>query len=871
MILSEPFMFMIVFMHRPWGKKRGLPGEYPLLHHLVDAAAAAHVLWDVHVAADVRVWLSVQLGMTEPEVRRFVAFLAGLHDVGKASPCFQQRLLKPGAARYVSHERAGYRSVPTLLGGVTASADRFVDSVAHRIGEIVGGHHGRFEQVDPKLVRNPLADHKLGGELWQGQRREIVDALTSLLKPVFPVALPRPVAVVLTGLVILSDWIVSETAWIRDSQWDAPVDLALRWDRTVASLYDRVAGLGLAPAVVTPSVSTAMLLPEGATRFALQRSIDEEFRPSGAGLLVITDSTGGGKTETAFVAAARIGAAAGRTGVVMCLPTQATTNAMWIRGLRFRRALSEEPGPVTMAHSMASFHDEYREYSTHDPATSAWLNGPHQALLASWSVVTVDQALVAALAMRHNMVRMWALTGKTLIVDEVHALEPHMLSLLGRVLSWCGFLGVPVVLLSATLPRHIAKDLTTAYLRGADPDREPVVSAPAYPGWVWHPIKGDVQRPSEMMSVRMREQGRRTARIDRVRYPLGTRKATISSYGARVAAEGGCLAVVCSTVDSAQQTFARLRQELESTVPLWLLHSRFPHRQRARIEARLMARFGARATHANGRRPRRGIVVSTPIIEQSLDLDFDLMLSDLAPVALLLQRLGRCWRHARDSAERPGWATGPRLVVLDPLVEDMPTAWCFIHSEYELMATRRVLTDDGLDLVLPDDVDALVQRVHDRELPPIDGAAAQAWLDRNAVTNIHRGAAHLVATPYPHLVDDLTQMTSSATSEDDVTTRLGVDTARVIPRYTNTGGEEFLDAALRIPFPRSRLSPGQLRQVVDASIPCPAAWVNGLESTPDRWTHPLVCNAKILPAPGRGRLLLDPRLGLVNGATHDEL
>ncbi len=862
----EDTSFKIAAMSNVWGKADRLPGRYALLHHLLDTAAAAFVLWEQHLPAGVRRWIASQLDLTEDETQWFVALLAALHDAGKAQPCFQDGWPKPGASGYIRHELASYLAVPSLLGDLS-QVDPVVESVLHRIGEVLGGHHGLFQAVDPRTVRNPARDARLGGTPWQREREVQVETLRQLLgDPPLPAVFPRPAAAVVTGLVIVADWIASDTEWITTSQWNAPEELAARWEYTLASMRCRVPELGLLPPALAPVVSTVILIGEAAN--PLQRSIETEFRPTSPGLLIITTSTASGKTEAAVIAARVLGEATGRPGIAVCLPTQATTNAMWRRGVEFEVAMSQATGPVTLAHSMSAFFQPYQDYCADDAALE-WLNGAKRPLLAGLSVVTVDQVLLASLAVRHNMVRLWALTGKVLVVDEVHAYEPYMLALLGRVLSWCGHLQVPVVLMSATLPRHIARDLATAYLTGADAAAHPTVEAPTYPGWVFTSASGQVQRPSSAALAAMRQHGRRDARLEYVRYEVGQRTSMIAGYARRAAIDGGCIAVICSTVESAQSTYEQFRNLLPDSVPVTLLHARFPYQQRVDIEAQLDAAFGKYATHENGARPTTSVVVSTQIIEQSLDVDFDLVITDLAPIALLIQRLGRCWRHRRTS--RPGWLSQPTLVVLDPLLERLPQSWRAIYPEYELVATQRVLVDHGPDLVVPDDVDGLVQRVHDHDLPPIDGEDAETWLAHHATTANHRQLAAYAATPPPHLMDDLARVTRPEVDEADVSTRLGIDTARLIPQYQDVHGNLFLDHAHTIRFPGTRPGPAQIRALVDASVPCPKHWAQHLPTTPPRWTHPLLRRARIFAATGDGDLHLDPTLGLMKGQPRDEL
>ncbi|MBE1468227.1 CRISPR-associated endonuclease/helicase Cas3 [Kibdelosporangium phytohabitans] len=827
------------------------------------------MLWDWHLAPGVRGWIADRLSLGEEDAQRFVAFVAGVHDVGKAIPCFQDGEPSPAASSYIRHDTAGYLAVPSLLDDL-ARWDPVVESVPHVIGEVVGGHHGLFQPIvrAPREVRQPERhDPRLGGPLWRSRRQTLVDQLRALLDvPTLPDRFPRPVAAVVTGLVIVADWIASEIAWIKEVQWTAPTELAARWTHTVASARRRVSGLGLAPPRLLRLASTRMLVGQPAN--PLQKSIEDEFRPATAGLMVITASTGYGKTEAAVIAARALGEVTGRPGIAVCLPTQATTNAMWHRGVRYEQAMSLAAGPVTMMHSMSAFYLPYRDYCADDAALQ-WLNGVKRPLLAGLSVVTIDQVLIAALAVQHNMLRLWALTGKVLVIDEVHAYEPYMLALLGRVLSWCGYLRVSVVLMSATLPRHITGKLTAAYLTGARPERQPVVQTPDYPGWLFTAASGQHVRPSAAALDGMRSHASRRARIEHVRYEPGTRVETIEQYVRSAAEHGGCIGIVCATVESAQVTYHRVRAALAGIVPVTLLHARLPHRDRAVIEARIVSSLGKDATTENGKRPIVDVVISTALIEQSLDVDFDLVITDLAPIALLIQRLGRCWRH--DRSQRPPWSRGATLVVLDPVVTPLPATWCAIYPEYELLATRRVLAEQGPWLEVPADIDGIVQRVHDTALPPIEGDAAVAWRARHALTSQHRALAEFAATPPPHLVDNLTRLTKPDVEDIEVSTRLGVDTARVIPQYRAEDGTLWLDPHRTIPFPRTRPSQDEIRALIHASVPCPQRWATNLDRPARRWSHPLLRDARIMRAPQHGDLRIDPVLGLVKGQPRDDL
>ncbi|MFI6869228.1 CRISPR-associated helicase Cas3' [Nocardia sp. NPDC050406] len=859
-----------------WGKWSGLPGRYPLRWHLLDTAAAAHVLWEAHLSEGVRAWIGAQLRLGPEQTRRFVTFLAGLHDVGKACPCFQNQSPKPGEANWIHHAEVSYLTLTELLREPGREYRILMLSSPYRMAELLGGHHGFFWSSDRRTVRNPAVHrvNQLGDSHWQNERRRLVEDLRSLLgHPELPAEISGQVAAVLAGLVILADWVASDGEWISTSQWRASRDPFARWDHTVRGLRDRLPALGLSVPELADIVTTDMIL--GKQPNALQASIERDFRPDAPGLLVITASTGYGKTEAAFVGVHRFGAVTGRPGMVVCLPTQATTNAMWGRGTAFAGRVAASDRPVTLAHTMSAFYQPYRDYCADDEVLE-WLNGRHKPLLAGMSVVTIDQVLIAALATKFNMLRLWGLLGKTLVVDEVHAADPYMQALLARLLSWCGHLGISVILISATLPQHITRAMTAAYLTGADPvpENPPVIETPSYPGWLFTSCQRNVQRPSAASVEEMREHSRRDARIKRLEYRRGTRIDRILRYIGFAVDGGGCVSVVCSTVASAQHTFERVRAFLSARpssaelVPLWLLHARFPYHQRRRIEGEVITRFGKYPTEDHSR-PRTGIVITTSILEQSLDVDFDLVISDLVPIAHLLQRLGRVWRHPHT---RPSWIPKPALVVLDPALERFPEEWTSIYPEYELAATRRMLEGDGLDLVVPHDVDKLVQHVHNHDLPPIDDEAKAAWAERQSTTTLHKALAGYVTIPAPHMVGGLHELTNRQVKEKDVTTRLGVDNIWLIPRYTSDDGRYWLDPEHSTPFPSHKPGHSEVMSMIDASTRCPANWVQGWGNPyAEFWRRTPLFDALPFPAPAHGGLRLDSALGLVNEAQHDYL
>lgn len=838
-------------MEEPWGKSRGLAVPYPLRHHLVDTAAGADVLWDLHVAAGLRTRLSTRLGMSDGAVRLFFREVAAVHDLGKSTPCFQGD--EPG----MGHAEAGFLTLPTLLAG-EALPDELTAATAYRIGEAVGGHHGVFPEVPRTLrhIEEPVRRlSELGGHSWHHTRVWLLEQIHAALggPAPRPATFSYPEAVVLTGLVIVADWLASDLTFVRAQQAHAPDDPVERFHYTTRQLAARVGEVGLRrpqPAGAARAVDIWGFAPN-----PLQASIEQEFCPRRSGLVTVTAATGDGKTEAALLAAHSFAEATGTGGVYVALPTQATADQMRQRLAQWADRVGIDT-PVALAHAMSLFNRDY----TADVEAGAWLNQARKPLLAGVAAGTIDQALSAALATRYNQVRFAALAGKTLIVDEVHAVDAYMLTLLARLLSWCGHLHMPVVLLSATLPGHLQRQLEQAYVSGAGTTGQGEVAL-AYPGWRFVDVAGQRAGPSAASLAAMRAHRARTVALQHC--PVRTRTARdrqLTRIARRAAAEGGNVVVICTTVGEAQRTYQTVQEAIRGCpIPVWLLHSRFPVWQRRATTTAILAALGK-----DGARPHASITVGSPVLEQSLDYDADVLVSDLAPMALLVQRVGRTHRHPR--AGRPAWCGQPALTVLDPIggaAAAIPPQWAGVYDEYELVATSQTLAEHPGPLDVPGGVDALVQQVHHRDLPPLEHGDAALHTRRAQDDMQHHALAGLVATPHPSRIDRLAQITHPEVDDAVLSTRPGLDSVRIIPRHTAPDGTQWLNAEHTVPFPPGRPD-RHLEQLIEHSIPAPETWARPLAEAPHPWQRTAaVRNARILDAPRSGGLRLDAELGLL--------
>lgn len=842
-----------------WAKERGLNGgRYPSVCHAVDSVAAALEIWDTVLSGGVRKRISVGMGVSESRARSLTAFWAGCHDVGKLVRHFQEQV-PTELSRYPveSAERKGHAVVTAEWLTTALPKIGYTDAeyVAGLVSQLLGGHHGNYPAPIAQFP-DPFLGFGFARGLWEEQRERsllLVHVLAGEPEP--PPWLDTPTAALVCGLIILADWLVSQEHFIL-KQLSTPLEngshdcLVKFFGRSRALIPALVGAAGLGRLTVAPS-TFADAFPELETPNGLQESLARHLPAlcSDGGLVLVTAPPGEGKSEAAFHAADLLGHATERDGRFVALPTMATADHMHSRLKEYAARRATTPAPLALLHSMAWLSSDYAP-SAPVPGSSTvlsgfditeWLLGNKRGLLASWSVGTVDQALMAALPSRHNAVRMFGLSGKVVVIDEVHAVDPYQRTLLETLLHWLGAFGTPVVLLSATLHHSTANALVEAYLHGSRgrkrkrSEPRPVPSI-GYPGWLHvHPTTGDVSTNPEPVPTTPRKP------LDVDLVPVGLdggradRSGVLRDQLTPLVESGGCAAVICTTVAEAQVTrdllagwFAELDAAGGRPPELHLLHARFPQEQRTAITEDVIARFGKEGA-AEDRRPGSAVIVATQVIEQSLDLDLDLLITDLAPVGLLLQRAGRCWRHEHlGSVTRPTWAPGPRMVVLVPAEADssghIPRSWGYVYPVSLLMRTHNLLRRrSGAPVRVPEDVQGLVDDLHDDE-SLIEDVAADIRRHGEEMALRSHGRNAVIPT-VQSLGSDLYRLTAADfdIGEHFLATRFGADSVRVLCCYEDSQGRRWLDPdrtrPLPEPGPNGRIAHDDVRTVIARTIP----------------------------------------------------
>ncbi|MGK5551767.1 CRISPR-associated helicase Cas3' [Actinomadura kijaniata] len=781
-----------------WAKHdRDSDGWLPLWRHMADSGSVARLLWDEWLPGQVKRVIAAALPEGSTDARRLLVWLATCHDIGKATPAFAcqveslaSRMRAEGLGTPLQQQMPDRGMAPHGLAGQMLLQQWLVErhgwarSATLQLAVVIGGHHGvpptaemtRRLHNHPELLRSPDTE-----ERWQTVQNELLDAcaracaVQDRLVAWRDVKLPQPAQVLLSAVVIVADWIASN----RDLFPYFP-------DAANASDEERVkaawTGLDLPrpwrPGEPDQSSTTLFAsrfeLPPGATARPVQEYAVHAARAmSKPGLMVIEAPMGEGKTEAALAVAEIFAARSGAGGVFVALPTMATGNAMFPRLLRWLNRLSHENGPqsVFLAHSKAALNEEFAElmrqgrhrissvdqdgpsgrWSPRDDRTARsaelvahqWLLGRKKGMLASFSAGTIDQLLFMGLKSRHLALRHLALAGKVVVIDEAHAYDTYMNTYLDQVLSWLGAYGVPVVVLSATLPAERRRELLAAYAE------TPVDPAPDEEGY---PLLTTVERGHLPHTVAVPASGRRTdVHVERLDDDLDS----LSERLAADLSEGGCALVVRNTVARVLDTARHLRARFGHDA-VTVAHARFVDLDRADKDADLLSRFGPPGD--NVRRPDGPhIVVASQVAEQSLDIDFDLLVTDLCPIDLLLQRMGRLHRHPRGEgqADRPPKLRVPRCLITGADWSTTPPEpvdgtvrvyrrWAPLRAAMVLDAHLNGARSTGGTIRLPEDIDPLVQRAYATETPtPADwrDALDQAWSDERTHRNKQRDKA----------------------------------------------------------------------------------------------------------------------------------
>lgn len=733
--------------YRYWGKaERDGVGHHLLPYHCLDVAAVGQVLLWRNAA--LRQKFASITGLDESVCCSWLTTLLAMHDIGKFSECFQN--LRPDLLEQlqsitsrklypVKHDSLGNLFLKTFLEDESltllpgTSFDEWQDVILAVVRPFTG-HHG----VPPSMISNnslPLRVANYFSEQDVSAACQFSESICTLMfgchdysnllpAPEDLVELMKKASWLMAGFVVLCDWIGSNSRWFPMNS--GVMTLEEYWQRHAlpqAEKATKEAGIDAGTPLAELS-DFDKLFPHITTPTPLQALVEKYPIENVPQLFILEDVTGSGKTEAALMLAGRLMSTGCGNGLFVALPTMATSNAMYDRLVDcYKNMFSSESAPsLVLAHGarhlsetfMASVVSQHPEITGDEAASaqcSSWLaDNRKKALLADVGVGTLDQALLAVLPARFQSLRLFGLVNHILIVDEVHAYDPYMNKLLQNLLAFHAALGGSAILLSATLPTHIRRDFIAAFAGGCGDKQKPGLQSRAYPLATAYSKATGVQETAVEATLQRRCS---------VRVELVAEESEVVQQIVNAAGNGKCVCWIRNTVHDALIGLANLKNAIPKD-DLMLFHARFAMGDRLDIEGTVTKTFGRKSTE----KERSGkVLVATQVVEQSLDLDFDLLITDLAPMDLLIQRAGRLHRHQREERGNPlsegvDRRESPYMIVHGPLPEDTADGnWykaafskaSFVYPSHGcLWLTARLLQEKSV-LKMPDDARDLIE------------------------------------------------------------------------------------------------------------------------------------------------------------------
>jgi len=727
-----------------WAKKRAENGRHawlPVIVHLIDTQNSINWLFNHWLSRGQR---DLLIGAsTEQETQKLVKFLGFIHDVGKATAAFQikesydrDEILDDQLKSQLSS--GGFLNLDELFlvspnkSPHAIAGEAIIESlgIPVSVGAIIGGHHGKPAVEPPRgQIRDYTANYFQSDnetecqEPWKHVQQELLSCglRTSGYQTVEDVpVITQPQAVLLEGLLIMSDWLASsEYLFDRakkvplfpliniDESWK-DIDMNQRF-RQAMMAWDF--GGEWMPEKIT--VEDPYKLRWGFEARPVQSAITKEIsKVTDPGIIIIEAPMGIGKTEIALVAVEQLAYISGMDGVFMGLPTQATTNAMFGRveeWLRFLAQTQNDNFQIKLMHGRSQFNQKYRclpsaanvydNDESGEIVVNSWFSGK-KSILTKFTVGTIDNLLLMGLKQKHLFLRHLGFSGKVVIIDEVHAYDSYMNQYLYKAINWLGAYHVPIVILSATLPTEKRNSLLRAYLRGKY-GRQYRKEVNARAGW-------EESQAYPLLSIvdgrQIKQVSEFPGRSDQKEMKIQVHRLNLSDEElikdvVNKIRDGGIAGVIVNTVKRAQSLAKLVPKDLK----LMLLHSAFLATDRINQETELQKAVGKK-----GHRPERMIVIGTQVLEQSLDIDFDVLYTDIAPMDLILQRAGRLHRHQIKRSEA---LIQPQLFIMGIEESDeYGKGNEAVYSKYLLMKTDHFLQET---ITLPDDISLLVQRVYE--------------------------------------------------------------------------------------------------------------------------------------------------------------
>ena len=640
-------------------------------------------------------------GVDEAVLKQQIIFICAMHDIGKCHPVFQSRdtetneilrgyeLSQETAMTVFRHEEYAESILSNLFGFDADMRSKMM------IRQIISLHHQKEKERNKE--KDFVEINSKISERWKNIQKYIYNYIKEIFpceKIEFPdVVFKNPkikfaVENGILGMLITSDWIASNTNILDNKTVHDFSDLEsyriwkqkqtmlfLTWEQLVPGMF--------------PKVQTFNNLFHFGDGRPVQRDVAKLVQENNVKLMLIESGCGSGKTEAALYAASVMGNKNGLSGIYMGLPTGTSAEAIQGRVDDFLNELNMKKTKLYTSKSMLLKENN---------AEPSWTDVSRQRLLAQSAVGTVDQVMTAARLVRFESVRMAGLSSKVLIIDEIHAYDAYMITVIERLLQICDIIGVPVILLSATLPVSTKKKLFSSIIDESDIEVHsgyPLISYVTTDN-EFYEYQSESHEPDKEIECRV--------------LPFLNDYEAIAEQAVKNIEHGGCECLIMNTVSDAINVYDSIKKITDEDCNIILYHARMPETTKDEKIKKILKWCGKDRSE----RPERAIIVGTQVLEQSIDIDVDYMITAICPVDLLLQRIGRYHRHsdAGTIREHIDVKNVVQVLVPDTCDDTEYGGTGYVYKPCYLDATQQVIAEYPV-LSIPSCTPEIINRVYE--------------------------------------------------------------------------------------------------------------------------------------------------------------
>lgn len=744
-----------------------------VLEHSIDAGCTANEILNTKVFKPLYEYLYETCyyeGKTSEDFTKWLSHLVALHDIGKISIKFQNNLLsteefldefKEPGLKFIfkntcfRHEIYGSEIIKKNFNGYLYEEP---------LAAVIRMHHQKRNSRHNDELKIPR--HKQYKQMEEKAQEKFLKEL----EEIFPTILKKKNLTIknssvwwtlFSGLLMLSDWISSSKEFVVN-----PTDYYNSARSKARELLSRF-GLEIEDEIPVPKSFASFFDIDGKLR-DIQEKCEKDLSYD-SNLVIIEAPTGEGKTEAALYTALKMCEKQGKTGIYVALPTAATSNQMY---LRVKNTL-DKTGNIKLTHSSAWLTDENSFFVSANEEACEWLSSAKRALLCQNAVGTIDQALKSVMKVKYAFIKLLGLNNKVIILDEIHAYDSYMQTIISKMLEWFKEMNVPVIMLSATIPDKTKLEYLKIYT-----GKKIKVSYK-------YPLITYVQNKN-IFEIECESLNDETLTFKQI--PVLGQYETYANEVIKKASENGYIACICNTVSAAQQTYQIIKEKVDKEDEVFLLHSRFTTRDRNKLERILNEKFSKTGIKE---RPKKTILITTQIIEQSLDYDFDYMFTEIAPIDLLIQRAGREQRFGKI-VNRSKVFNQKEVTVFVPSDKNYDVLEKIYFKEL-LIKTQEEITRHT-EIKVPEDLRNTINNVYQNTL---DKENFKAWSEMYVSEELKKECAGVSVIPSPDTVNFITKAKDPVKAycqmeETTANTRLGNGGRRIVLINSE---EEFIQAA----------------------------------------------------------------------------